>query len=76
MDDQPILETLYPGAVTAHSGYYRVVHSSAHRPVTETFIFRDFHLPDCGMPGCVVSFQLVQIGTGGVAHKQRDEAAN
>ena len=76
MDDQPIFETLYPGSVTAHSGYYRVIHSSPHRPATETFIFRDFHLPGCGIPGCVVAFHLIQVAPGGAAHKQRDEATN
>lgn len=74
MDNQPILDTLCAGAVTAHTGYYRVVHSSPHRPPTETFIFRNFHLPSCGVPGCMVSFQLVQVAPDGNAPKQREAA--
>ena len=69
MDPQPSLDTLFAGAVTKCTGYYRVEHSSPHRPTTETFIFKDFHLPNCGMPGCVVSFHLIHVAPNGSAHR-------
>lgn len=75
MDDQPTLSTLYAGSLTMHSGYYRVVHSSLHRPATETFIFKNFYLPLCGTAGCVVSFHLIMIAPSGSAYKRADAAA-
>ncbi len=54
-------QTLFPGAVTSKYGNYLVTHSTAHHPVTKSFIDRDIILPPCSVAGCKVTFQLIRL---------------
>jgi len=61
MDSNSGQRTLYPGAVTTKYGKYLVTHSTAHHPVTKSFIDRGITLPACSAAGCKVTFQLISL---------------
>ena len=59
--ESPGTTLLRPGAITTKYGVYRVAHSDAHHPLTETLIDRGIVLPECPQVGCYVTFELVKL---------------
>jgi hypothetical protein len=51
----------YPGDVVSASGLFRVRHSTAHYPETESYLYGGLCLPDCTMLGCHVTYRMIQL---------------